>query len=61
MARQTGISRSSVICKTKKYLNLKAYKRVIGQTLSENCTIHYLKRENVSFIKPQLWPQTARI
>ena len=42
--RETGIPRSSVQRIVKQDLQLKAFKRVIGQTLNENCTLKRLQR-----------------
>jgi hypothetical protein len=42
--RETGISRSSVRRIVKKDLNLKTYKRVIGQNLNDNCRVKRVER-----------------
>jgi hypothetical protein len=42
--RETGIPRSSVRRIVKQDLQLKTYKRVIGQTLNENCKLKRLQR-----------------
>src|SRR4029078_1121593 len=44
IARETGISHSSVRRIVKKDLNLKVYKRVIGQNLNDNCRVKRTER-----------------
>jgi len=33
--------------------------KMIGLAHNERCLIYYLKRENVSFIEPQMWPPNS--